>query len=89
VIDSATNHTADHRDAPLLRLEHVDKRFQMGEVVVNDDFAEVTEGLSEGESVVLTPESTLSDGQRVSAVVQTRAEPEATPVSDPLQTDGD
>ena len=57
--------------------------------VVNDDFAEVTEGLSEGESVVLTPESTLSDGQRISAVVQPRAEPETAPVSDPLQTDGD
>ena len=57
--------------------------------VVNDDFAEVTKGLEEGDRVVLTPESTLSDGQRVSAVVQTRAGPETAPLSDLLENDGD
>jgi len=57
--------------------------------VINDDFAEVTEGLEEGNLVVLTPESTLSDGQRVTPVVRPPSQADATAVSEPLQNDGD
>jgi HlyD family secretion protein len=56
--------------------------------VINDDFAEVTEGLEEGNLVVLTPESTLSDRQRVTPVLRPPRS-ETTAASEPLQNDGD
>jgi HlyD family secretion protein len=38
--------------------------------ILNDELAEVTEGLSEGDLVVPSPESNLAEGQRVLAVVR-------------------
>ncbi len=38
--------------------------------ILNDELAEVTQGLPEGDLVVPSPESNLRDGQRVSAVVR-------------------
>jgi HlyD family secretion protein len=43
--------------------------------LVNDEHAEVTEGVTPGDLVIPTPESTLADGQRVAAVI--RDEPPA------------
>ena len=37
--------------------------------IMNDDYADVTEGLQEGDLVIRTHESTLTDGQRVQAIV--------------------
>lgn len=42
--------------------------------LLNDTWAEVVEGLVEGERVVLAPETNLSDGQRVTAIASADAE---------------
>lgn len=52
MIDIATDRSDNHPSAPLLRLEHVDKRFQMGEVVV-DALRDVTLDIRPGEFLVM------------------------------------
>ncbi|HEX5103667.1 MAG TPA: hypothetical protein VFV87_07655, partial [Pirellulaceae bacterium] len=38
--------------------------------LLNDDAAEIVSGLSEGDLVVLAPESSLTEGARIKAVVR-------------------
>ncbi|MGQ9576711.1 MAG: efflux RND transporter periplasmic adaptor subunit [Thermoguttaceae bacterium] len=55
--------------------------------VTNDDFAEVTQGLEEGDRVVLAPESTLADGQRVRP--ELAPAPPQTATTPPVEDRGD
>jgi len=57
--------------------------------ILNDEFAEVLEGLEEGEPVVPAPDTNLSDGQRVTAVVRGERPARERASPQPSNNDGD
>ncbi len=57
--------------------------------ILNDEFAEVTKGIADGELVVPSPESTLADGQRVSPVLRQQPRIAATTVSETARGNGE
>jgi HlyD family secretion protein len=57
--------------------------------ILNDDLAEVTEGLAEGDLVIPFPDSNLTDGQRVNPVIRGERATAATTTAQTSRTNGD
>ncbi len=57
--------------------------------ILNDELAEVTEGLGEEDLVIPFPDSNLTDGQRVTPVLRGEPTAAATTAAQPARTNGD